>query len=70
MDSRDGSICGNATIPSGSCIDGICKHTFTISTSSCPPLSNINVTVFGTNQLGNGTNSDTVTIGELQIHVF
>jgi hypothetical protein len=64
VDSTYGGVCGLATVLATSCVNGLCRHTFDVSSSSCPPLSNINVTVFGTNQLGNGSTSLPVTIGQ------
>ena len=66
-ESTYGGVCGLATVLASSCVDGICSHTFDVSSSSCPPLSNINVTVFGRNQLGNGSISHPVTVGQLTI---
>ena len=64
VDSNFGAVCGLATVSATSCVNGLCSHTFDVTTSSCPPLSNINVTVFGTNQLGNGSTSHPVTVGQ------
>ncbi len=64
VDSTYGGVCGLATVSATLCVDGLCRHTFDVSSSSCPPLSNIDVTVFGTNQLGNGSTSLPVTIGQ------
>ena len=64
VDSTYGGICGIATVSATSCVNGLCSHNFDVTTSFCPPLSNINVTVFGTNQLGNGSTSHPVTVGQ------
>ena len=64
VDSTYGGVCGLATVSSASCVNGLCSYTFDVSTSSCPPLSNINVSVFGTNQLGNGSTSYPVIVGQ------
>ena len=63
-DSTYNGICGSATIPASSCVGGMCSHTFEASTSVCPPLSDVNVTVFGTTQLGDGAVSNPVTVGQ------
>ena len=64
MDSITGDPCSLATITASSCVEGICKHTFEVSLSSCPPCVDINVTVYATNILGNGAIiSDPITIG-------
>ena len=62
--SDDGTICGYTNIPAIFCIDRICNHTFQVSTFSCPHRSKINITVFGSNQLGNGSYSNPVTVGQ------
>ena len=67
MESTYGGVCGLATVPATLCVDGMCSNTFDASTLSCPPLSNINVTVFGRNQLGNGSLSHPVTVGQLML---
>lgn len=56
-----GTHCGSAVVPtsSSSCGEGTCISTFTIkSASECHPLTDISVTIFGTNALGNGPSSD------------
>ena len=55
--------CGTAAILASSCVSGNCSHTFELSTSSCHPYADISITVFGTNQLGNGSVSEPVTVG-------
>ena len=63
LDSITGDPCSTATIPSFSCVEGICNHTFEVSLSSCTPCVDINITVYATNILGNGAISDPLTIG-------
>ena len=48
----------------------MCQHVFEVAFSKCARFSNINITVFGTNLLGNGTMSNTVTIGKFSIMKF
>ena len=68
-ESHFGTICGQVSLPvTSACVDGTCKHVFAVSTSSCPPLSNINVTVYGINQLGNGSVSNPVTVGQFNCY--
>ena len=52
-------ICSSVTIPTSLCEETTksCSHMFELSTSSCPPFTVINVTVFATNVLGNGPTS-------------
>lgn len=66
LDSISGDFCSSATIPASSCVDGTCNHTFEVSTSSCPPCVDINITVYSTNILGNGAISDPLTIGSFE----
>ena len=63
LDSTSGDHCSLVTIPASSCIGGMCNHTFEVATSSCPACVDINITVYATNILGNGTISDPLTIG-------
>ena len=55
--------CYSDTIMADSCEDEICKHLFDISLSNCPPTTNITITVFATNILGNGQMSTPINIG-------
>ena len=63
-DTLSGDTCGRATIPASVCLNRMCSHVFEVSSSNCRPFSDINVTVFGTNILGNGTVAQSVTIGQ------
>ena len=63
LDSISGDLCSSATIPASLCVEGMCNHTFEVSTSSCPPCVDINITIYVTNILGNGAISDPITIG-------
>lgn len=50
--------------PNQDCDDGLCSDLFTLSISSiCSLAADIDVTVFATNDLGNGSSSDQVAIG-------
>ena len=57
-ESTSGSTCGSATIPASSCTNEMCTHLFDTSLSLCPSAVNIDVTVFATNVLGNGSTSE------------
>ena len=43
--SLSGSVCYSVMIPTSSCVNGICKHEFNVSSSVCLNTSDINVTV-------------------------
>ena len=62
-DSVSGINCHSTTISASSCDDGICSDVFEASASLCPPLTDITVTVFATNILGNGPTSIPKNIG-------
>ena len=62
-DSISGSICSLIIIPATLCGDRVCSHMFEVSLSSCSHDSNINVTTFATNILGDGPRSEPVTVG-------
>lgn len=74
LDSISGDLCSSVTIPASLCAERICNHTFEISTSSCPPCVDINITVYATNILGNGAISDPLTIGcfkwNIKFHIY
>ena len=63
---RYGLICNRAVAPASQCVNGICSHHLNLSSSNCSAFSEIMVSVFGTNVLGNGTSTNPVTIGQLQ----
>ena len=63
-DSITGSSCGSATIPASSCVTGTCRHEFEVSSSSCPPSSSINITVFPDGTFGSGLSSYPIMIGK------
>ena len=69
-DALSGDICNLTTIPVLNCVHRMCQHVFEVAFSKCARSSNINITVFGTNLLGNGTMSNTVTIGKFSIMKF
>lgn len=63
-----GIHCGSAFVPtsSSSCGGRVCTSTFTImSSSECHPSTDISVTVFATNGLGNGPSSDPTLISKI-----
>ena len=66
-DSLSGSTCSSSTISASLCESGTCRHLYQVSNSSCPPCVDINITVFASNILGNGSTSDVITIGCLYI---
>ena len=58
-DSTSGKSCSLITIPTSSCVNGICSHLFDVlSSSDCPASANITTTVFGSNVFGNGPPSN------------
>ena len=62
--SDSSTICGTTKVQATSCLNQTCEHTSTISNfSDCLSSSGIMVTVFGTNKLGNGSDSIPVLIG-------
>ena len=59
-------ITGNtcSRVPALACQDdGVCRHTFEVSSSFCNPLTNISVTVTATSMFGAGEESEPLTIG-------
>lgn len=70
-DTTFGVNCGSAVIPTSSCREGICTSTFiTTSSSECHPSTDISVTIFTTNALGNGPHSDPTLISKILITRF
>ena len=67
---RYGLICNRAVVPASQCVNGICSNHLNLSSSNCSSnssaFSEVSVSVFGTNVLGNGTSTNPVTIGQLQ----
>ena len=60
-DATNGNICGTAIIPSRLCEEGVCSHIFEV-TSLCINSTSINVSVSATNILGDGPQTDPVTV--------
>lgn len=54
IDSATDVVCASATVPSSSCVNGLCKHSLEVPSSSCSSSLSITVTVSGTNVLGKG----------------
>ena len=63
-DALSDNVCGTAIIPASLCVNRMCSHVFEVSSSNCRPFSDINIMVFGTNVLGNGTVAHSVKIGQ------
>ena len=62
-DLTSGSICSSATILHSSCaMNDICIHVFDVLSSSCSPLSPMNVTMSATNIFGTGPPSNPILI--------
>lgn len=57
FDSMSNISCGSVPIPVSSCVGGVCSSVFNVS-SSCSDSTGIILTVFATNILGNGTESE------------
>ena len=59
-DSISGTLCATATISAASCMHSVCEHVLKLPSllTFCPTLSNVTVTVFGTNRLGMGPPSN------------
>ena len=53
-DTKSELICKSTTIPTSSCQEETCTHYFDVTSSNCQSSSNITLTVFATNILGNG----------------
>ena len=61
--SISGIICGSAIVLATTCMDGVCRHTFTYEESACGSSSiSVNVTISATNHLGSGPASDPVMV--------
>ena len=61
-DPISGNICSR--VPALACQDdGVCSHTFEVSSSLCNPSTNISVTVTATSMFGAGEKSEPLTIG-------
>ena len=50
------------------CQNGVCSKEFDITSTSCFPFSQITVTVFAANMFGNGSVSNSITIGQFLYH--
>ena len=61
-DSYSGVTCASATILVSSCVGDPCSHEFEFSSSDCPNSIAKNVTVYGSNLLGDGRRSEPITI--------
>ena len=61
-DLTSGYICGSTTIPASACENGVCSDWFDISSSLCTQSTNITVTAFATNLLGDGPPSQPIQI--------
>ena len=63
-DPSTGNTCSQvATIPALACQDnGVCRHTFEVSSSFCHPSTNISVTVTAASMFGVGEESEPLTI--------
>ena len=61
--SVSGVSCGSATVPASSCVDEVCRHSFTYEESSCgSPSTDINITISAANILGVGPPSDPIVV--------
>ena len=56
-DAPSGRICGSATIPASSCMNGTCCHTFGEISSPCSSNGDVSISAFATGILGNGPSS-------------
>ena len=56
-DALSGSICGSATVPAYSCMNGTCCHTFGEISSPCSSNGDISVAVFAMSIVGDGPSS-------------
>ena len=64
--SNSGNICESATISASSCDPHhICEHMFEVSTSSCPPTTDIDVVVFANSTNGRGPTSNPLKRGTI-----
>ena len=61
--SVSGNGCGSATIPASSCVDQVCRHSFTYDESGCSsPSTDINITISAANILGIGPPSEPILV--------
>ena len=76
-----GISCGSVTVPGSSCVDGVCRHSFTYEESTCGSPSadiNVNITISAANILGGGPPSDPMVVhsmyhdilARLQLHNY
>ena len=58
MDTISSIKCDSVAIPSSSCTDGVCNVSYPLlKDSGCSDSTNLSVTVYATNILGNGPES-------------
>ena len=58
-------VCDSETIfPDISCMGGECIQEFDVTLSSCNPFNQVSITVLAANMLGNGSMSNSITIGQ------
>ena len=71
-DSNTDNICTQiTTVPSISCADnGVCEHTFKVSSSRCHPSTNITVTVIAMSMFGSGLESAPQMIGTCMVSLM
>ena len=62
-DALSGDIHNLTTIPASNCVHRMCQNLFKVTSSKYTHFSDINITVFGANVLGNGIRSNAATIG-------
>ena len=56
-DASSGGICGSATIPASSCLNGMCCHSFGEISPPCSSDGDISISVFSTSISGGGSPS-------------
>ena len=61
-DSTFSYICGSTVISASTCESGICSDWFDIASSPCAQSTNVTVTAFATNLLGDGSPSQPIQI--------
>ena len=72
------NYCGLSIVePENDCEEGVCTDVFEVASSYCSPSTDIDVTIFATNILGNGSRSKEASVGMIfhfdlyfTIHVF
>ena len=58
-----GVSCGSAAVPASSCVDEVCRRSFTYEETSCSsPSTDINITISAANILGAGPPSDPIVV--------